>query len=194
MALVSMFPIRLKQTVKVLGSCLIVAHVVATFAAPASVAPTSPVILDAWSLCSGYLYATNLNNGYHFFAPEPGASSLLEYSGKTSDGEMKHGVMPDKQKMRPRLLYHRYFMLTEYLGSFSSEDPSRRQVINNYARQILENEGLVEVDLNLVRHRPSTRQEVLIGEGLTSIETYEREALGKFTWETVRSFQPSNNQ
>jgi hypothetical protein len=185
---------RFKQAIKVLASCCIAAHLGAIFVAPASVAPTSPMIYSTWSACSSYLYNTNLNHGYHFFAPEPGASSLLEYRGKTSDGEIKHGVLPDKQQMRPRLLYHRYFMLTEYLGSFADDDPARQPVIHNFARQLLENEGLDQVELKLVRHRPSTRQEILIGEDLNSAETYERESLGTFTWEKIQSFQRSSNK
>jgi hypothetical protein len=189
-----MINIRLKQTLKVFASCFIAAHLVAIFVAPASVAPTSPLISSTWSAFSTYLYGVNLNHGYHFFAPEPGASTLLEYRGTTSEGEMKHGILPDKQQMRPRLLYHRYFMLTEYLGSFNSGDPTRQPLIYNFARQLLENEGLDQVELKLVRHRPSTRQEILIGDELDSSETFEREPLGTFTWEKIQSYQLSSNK
>jgi hypothetical protein len=178
---------RIKMTIKILASCLIAGHLVAIFSAPASVAPSSPLIQSVWSKCSPYLYATNLNHGYHFFAPEPGASSLLEYSGKTSTGETKYGVLPDKQKMRPRLLYHRYFMLTEYLGGFAPEDPVRKKVIANFAQQLLRTENLQQVELRLVRHRPSSRQEILIGDELDTAETYERESLGTFTWDSNQS-------
>lgn len=185
---------RLRHTYKALASCLIAAHLAAVFAAPASVAPSSPLFRYMWTVFSPYLYAVNLNNGYHFFAPEPGASTLLEYRGLTPEGEMKHGVLPDKQQMRPRLLYHRYFMLTEYLGSYSPQDPGRQLIIHNYARQLLQSMGLTQVELKLVRHRPSSRQEILIGERLDSGETFEREPLGTFTWEKIQSFQLSNGK
>lgn len=175
---------------KILASCFIALHVTAVFVAPASVPPTSTFVDNGWNVCSPYLYATNMNNGYHFFAPEPGSSSLLEYVGTTPDGELKHGVLPDKQRLRPRLLYHRYFMLTEFLGSFSDQDPERAKVVSTFAQALLLTEGLDKVELKLVRHRPSTRQEILIGENLESLPTYQRENLGTFSWKDF----PSSNR
>lgn len=173
---------RAVRAVKIFASCLIAFHLVAIFAAPASVPPTSNLIDSTWSVCSPYLHATNLNNGYHFFAPEPGASTLVEFSGTTADGESKHGVLPDKQRMRPRLLYHRYFMLTEFLGSNSLDETNKKTIVRTFARELMRTEGLNQIELTMVRHRPSNRQEILIGDDLTAAETYERENLGSFTW------------
>ena len=181
---------RLKNLLKLMVSAAIGFHLIAIFAAPASVPPTSTLINSAWGWCSPYLYVTNMNNGYHFFAPEPGASTLVEYVGVTKSGETRHGVFPDKQQYRPRLLYHRYFMLTEFLGAFSTGDPARQTIAENYARELLLTKQFEQVDLTLVRHRPSTRQEILIGSDLTAAETYEREELGRFKWTDFPSLQP----
>lgn len=173
---------RINRTIKVVASIFIAFHVVAIFVAPASVPPTSPLLDSTWSVCSPYLHATNLNNGYHFFAPEPGVCTLVEFVGKTEDGQLKHGVMPDKQRMRPRLLYHRYFMLTEFLGSNAYDQSNKSKIVRAFAHELLQVEQLKEVELTMVQHRPSTRQEILIGNELTDAETYQREKLGSFSW------------
>lgn len=167
---------------KVVGSALIVAHLVAISLAPASVPPSSQLVRSGWRLVSPYLHATNLNHGYHFFAPEPGASSVLEFVGTRSDGTHRRGRLPDKQLMKPRLLYHRYFMLTEFLGSIPETDPIRNRVLQNYANQLLKTKDLESVELRMIWHRPSSRQEVLLGEGLQAPETYDRQSLGTYTW------------
>ena len=46
-------------------------HVAGIIAAPASVSPSSELARSAWTLFQPYLQALHLNNGYHFFAPEP---------------------------------------------------------------------------------------------------------------------------
>ncbi|MFO0940547.1 MAG: hypothetical protein U0930_07240 [Pirellulales bacterium] len=173
---------RVVKAVKIIASCFIAFHLVAVFAAPASVPPTSTLIDSTWSVCSPYLHATNLNNGYHFFAPEPGASTLVEFSGTAADGSIKHGVMPDKQRMRPRLLYHRYFMLTEFLGSNAFDEKNKQTIVRAFAKELMLTEELTQIQLTMVSHRPSNRQEILIGDDLTAEQTYERQNLGSFAW------------
>jgi hypothetical protein len=79
-----------------------------------------------------------LDHGYFFFAPNPGPSHLVAAStgpvqttsvGGTSDGELAGVdlgryafVFPDRREQWPRLLYHRYFMLSEfYNNSFAPQ-------------------------------------------------------------------------
>jgi hypothetical protein len=181
------------RVVRVIASLGILLHLAAVFSAPASVPPASPAAQASWSFFSPYLHATNLNHGYHFFAPEPGASTLLEYVGYTSEGEQRRGVLPDKQMMRPRLLYHRYFMLTEFLGSMQEGQPMRDRVVQNYALQLLKTKQLDRIELRLVRHRPSTRQEILVGGKLDDQATYQREKIGDFTWATYPSPESSDD-
>jgi hypothetical protein len=179
-----------QRILKLFGSLAIAAHLAAIFIAPASVPPASPLEQTAWEFCRPYLQAANLNHGYHFFAPEPGESTLLSFVGKTATGTIRHGVIPDKQLHRPRLLYHRYFMLTEYLGSLDETDPHRQDVVNSFARQLLREYQLQEIELKLVRHRPSRRQEILIGADLQASQTYEYQPLGTFTWPNTSEPQP----
>ncbi len=168
---------------KVFLSVFVVFHLVAVFCAPASVDPASRLTRQVWTFCSSYLRVTNLNHGYHFFAPEPGSSTTLEYVGLDQLGNRTFGRLPDKAKMQPRLLYHRHFMLTEFLGSVPSESRETRQaVLQAYAQQILSQNGFDSVELKLVRHRPSSRQEVLLGGELSDPNTFTYEPLGTFKW------------
>lgn len=55
----------------------------------------------------------NLGHGYRFFAPDPGPSHILTYEVGLKDGTLARGVFPDRDGHWPRLLYHRWFMLSE---------------------------------------------------------------------------------
>lgn len=64
-----------------------------------------------------YAQFTYLSHGYAFFAPDPGPSHLLEARWQQADGTSQQLRFPDLQRQRPRLLYHRHFMLTEFLNN-----------------------------------------------------------------------------
>ena len=83
-------------------------HVAAIAIAPSTIPPSSQLQRSSFRAVQPYLEVLNLNHGYHYFAPDPGESRLLAY--RTADG--RSGRLPSKQ-IKPRLLYHRYFMLTE---------------------------------------------------------------------------------
>lgn len=57
--------------------------------------------------------ALYLGHGYRFFAPDPGPSHLLVYRVTRADGSTVDGRFPDKDTIWPRLMYHRWFMLSE---------------------------------------------------------------------------------
>ena len=72
---------------------------------------------------SQWLY---INHGYFFFAPNPGPSHLIECtwddpgSPKPAEGAVvstEKLLLPDRNEHWPRLLYHRYFMLSEFYNS-----------------------------------------------------------------------------
>ncbi|NIO41435.1 MAG: hypothetical protein GTO41_15415, partial [Burkholderiales bacterium] len=65
-----------------------------------------------------------LDHGYRFFAPEPGPGHLVRYEVTTSDGAGAAGQFPDRDRIWPRLLYHRWFMLSETAFAASSSLPS----------------------------------------------------------------------
>ncbi|QDS91170.1 hypothetical protein EC9_53900 [Rosistilla ulvae] len=56
-----------------------------------------------------------LSHGYAFFAPDPGPSHLVAASWIDADGQPQTETFPDRNNQWPRLLYHRHFMLTEFL-------------------------------------------------------------------------------
>ena len=70
-----------------------------------------------------YLQILSLDNGYRFFAPEPGPSHLVRYDVTLADGQQIGGVFPNLAEERPRLLYHRYFMLSEFVNSLTEGTP-----------------------------------------------------------------------
>jgi len=68
-----------------------------------------------------------LDHGYFFFAPNPGPSHLLAVSkepirGAGSSREDYLAVYPDRREQQPRLLYHRYFMLSEFYNNTFAPD------------------------------------------------------------------------
>ena len=73
-------------------------------------------------------------------------------------------------------------MLTEFLGSNAYDEKNKQTIVRTFARELLLTENLTQVELTMVSHRPSNRQEILIGDELTSEQTYERQNLGSFTW------------
>lgn len=86
-----------------------------------------------------YINAMYLNHGYAFFAPNPGPSHLVRYRIEFDDGrEPIEGVFPDLKTQRPRLLYHRHFMLAESLYSLYTppEEPDEIPLSPEFARNL----------------------------------------------------------
>jgi len=67
-----------------------------------------------------YITAAYLDHSYKFFAPNPGASHLVRYDLYFADGTKRVNsddqILPDRLGHWPRLLYHRHFMLTEFMN------------------------------------------------------------------------------
>jgi len=116
---------------KVLISSLLMIHLTAVFVPPfrfASLAGPdagSPVAMDIMETLRPYIDAAYLDHGYFYFAPNPGASHLVRYEVAAAKGqEEKEYVFPDLKRERPRLLYHRHFMLSEtFHRSFAPPQP-----------------------------------------------------------------------
>lgn len=101
-------------------SGLVVLHLLAVTAEPfrfftRSARGTSPAADPARWLLSPYIELAYLNHGYFFFAPEPGPSHLMECRLEMPDASQVSVTFPDRRKQWPRLLYHRHFMLAEFL-------------------------------------------------------------------------------
>ncbi|MDA1214037.1 MAG: hypothetical protein O2955_16095, partial [Planctomycetota bacterium] len=155
------------KAIKCVVSAWLVFHLFALFVAPWSVPPSSLLSVQCWRICRPYLEALNLNHGYHFFAPEPGPSHLVRYEVELADGTKVNGIIPDLATHRPRLVYHRHFMLTEYLNRLALEadqfeDPkSLNAVAQSFADHLrLKHKG-ESVTLYLRRHYIPSPQQVV---------------------------------
>ena len=98
----------------------IVFHLTAVFVAPLAFASeySSPFVNAIYAALRPYIAAMYLDHGYFFFAPNPGPSHLVDYKVEFADGRPPlTGRFPDLKTERPRLLYHRHFMLSESLHS-----------------------------------------------------------------------------
>lgn len=173
---------RFRKFAFVVGNLLLAYHVLAIAIAPSSIPPSSQLQRDSWLAFGPYLEAMYLNHGWHFFAPDPGASTLLEYRGIDSQGSTVEGRMPDKSTMKPRLLYHRHFMLTEALPRMQDADVNLRSgYYQALADGVGKMTGLKDVELIRVTHRLPTMQAVRAGFPLDDPAQYDSEPMGRFT-------------
>ncbi len=105
---------------KWLVSVLLIGHLLAVVAEPfrfftSSWRGTSPLSDVPRNALAPYIEFAYLHHGYFFFAPEPGSSHLMDCRLTLQDGKQVAVMIPDKKKQWPRLLYHRHFMLSEFL-------------------------------------------------------------------------------
>jgi hypothetical protein len=119
-----------------------------------------------------------LNNGYRFFAPEPGPGHLVHYEVVTGDGRQVDGSFPDWNTERPRLLYHRYFMMSEFLNSaINSNSREGEAVAEKYAKSYgMHLVGLYNaqsVKVHLRRHELASIEDVRGGKKLDDPSLYE---------------------
>jgi hypothetical protein len=102
-------------------SILVLIHILAVFVGPWAMPPQGSELANSLArLLAPYLQATYLDNGYRFFAPEPGPSHLMRYEATLPDGKVVEGVFPSLRQQWPRLLYHRHFMLSEFAYTLES--------------------------------------------------------------------------
>ncbi len=178
-------------------------HLTAIVIAPASVAPSSGLIQQTWLLFRPYLQALYLNHGYHYFAPQPGESTLLAFTIEWADGETIEGHIPDRSTF-PRLLYHRYFMLTEQMpyapspasgfvtpqeaaAPQSEDQPAHPALVQDwyrsYAQCLLRKYNGSRVTLRRVVHYLPSMEMVIEGASLDEPASFEEQPLGTFTCE-----------
>jgi len=123
-----------------------------------------------------------MNHGYHYFAPNPGGSMMLNYEITMPDGSLKSGLLPDKST-NPRLLYHRYFMLTEFLSQYDyAGDEFNEAMVAAYAEQLLSEHEGESIELIRVYHDVPSMQRVLAGGKLEDEDLYEELPLGRYSW------------
>lgn len=161
----------------VLLNAWLVFHVFAVFIAPAGMPPASPLLVDASRIAQPYNQALFLNHGYHYFAPDPGASTLISYSVEQPGDAPIKGQFPNTS-IQPRLLYHRYFMLAENIAAFPPE--MQEQVFDAYADHFATKNGGSKIDLTVLKHEPSSISRIQAGGKLSDEETFFEEPLGQW--------------
>ena len=152
-------------------------HLFSLALGPAALPPSSASQRAAFGPSRAYLSALHLNHGYHYFAPDPGPSTLLKYEGTRPDGTAVAGTLPDAAANVPRLLYHRYFMLTERLAGPAGRDPAYHAAL---ARGVGLYSGADRVKLSVLTHRLPEPRELRAGFGLDDAGTYSARSLGTF--------------
>jgi hypothetical protein len=177
----------LSRRARVLISAVLLYHVLAVFVG-AWVAPdASPLGSEVSRFFRHYIFLADLNHGYRFFAPDPGPSHLFYYTLTMADGTTKSGHFPNHQEHWPRLLYHRYFMLSEQANGFLPGGPEPAgsvtippeaysrfdSLANSYAAHLLKTNDATRIHWRLVRHMIPRAEEVADGQSLTDERLYE---------------------
>ncbi|MDG1896330.1 MAG: hypothetical protein P8J37_15615 [Fuerstiella sp.] len=171
----------LKTAGRVLVNLWLAFHVFAIFISPAGMPPASPLLVDASRVALPYNQLLFLNHGYHFFAPDPGASTLISWAiDRPGDTALK-GRFPDPE-IQPRLLYHRYFMLAENIGAFPPE--TQGPVFEAYARHFALRHDSRTVRLSRLLHSPSSISRIQAGGKLSDFETFFEEPVGFYDFRT----------
>jgi hypothetical protein len=169
---------------KIVISLALAVHLAAVFVGPWSVEPSSMMSGYAWRALRPYLEGAYLNHGYHFFAPEPGPSHLIRYELEFADGTTRTGEFPNLSEQQPRLLYHRHFMMSEFINVAPPDSEWAKTYARSYANHLLTEFGATKVTLHLRRHLIPPPDAVLEGLSLKDPRFYEERALGTFTGET----------
>jgi hypothetical protein len=174
-----------RPAVRAAVSVLVALHVAAVFLGPFAMPPaTSELATATASVFRPYVDVMSLANGYKFFAPEPGPGHLLRYELTFDDGKSEEGTFPNRDVHKPRLLYHRYFMMSEFLNTLANPDTPREQLdryAKSYAQHLLDANDAKSVKLFLVRHWVPRMEEVRGGRKLTDKVLYDERPLGTFT-------------
>jgi hypothetical protein len=127
-----------------------------------------------------YMEALYMVQGHRFFAPEPGPGSLLAYEVERPDGSVAEQVFP-RREIKPRLLYHRHFMLSERVQDV--DDPETWYWM--YAQHLAHAERGNRVRLTRITHRLPTPDDILAGKQLSDAEFYSTELLGEWSPEEL---------
>lgn len=169
-------PFPWPPAIRGLASLLILTYLAAVIVPPlAGPPPASDLARAALGPLRPLVGALSLGHGYRFFAPNPGPGHSITWSVRLPDGGTRAGVLPDPEADRPRLLYHRRFMISEKIAALvppaDAPEEVRRQakqdwqpLVKDVAGQLLRRHGGVEVTLALTEHYLPTPEETLRSE------------------------------
>jgi hypothetical protein len=158
-------------------NCWVFFHFSAILTAAATSGPSSDLIYAAWRVFRPYLQFLYLNHGYNFFAPEPAPSTLLNFVAERDDGTSVPGRIPDGS-LEPRLLFHRYLLLTEHIGIAPAD--LQENWYKSYARHLCRKYGAARVRLTRLTHYPASMEWIRDGGQLDNPASYDEMDLGVF--------------
>ncbi|MBM4021523.1 MAG: hypothetical protein FJ284_04635 [Planctomycetes bacterium] len=175
---------------RVLLSIVIIGYLAGVIVAPLSGPPPasdlSRVLLQPFRPLLGGLY---LSHGYRFFAPNPGPGHSIRWTITLPDGSSRSGAIPDARVDRPRLLYHRRFMVAEKIAGLVPPPDAPSEVrasaraewlplVKGVADNLLRAHGGERVTLEMVEHYLPGPDEVVEGRGgpdlVTPLGTFAR--------------------
>ena len=175
---------------KAVVSLALVVYLAAVIVPPlAGPPPASDLARAALDPLRPLVHALGLDHGYRFFAPNPGPGHSIRWSLTRADGSTASGTIPDRDADRPRLLYHRRFMVPEKIAARvpPADAPPEVQrearvdwepLVRGVARNLLRTHGGASVRLELVEHYLPGPGEVVRGEAgadaVTPLGTYAR--------------------
>lgn len=181
------------RALKLLVSAAIILHLAAVIVPPLAGPPPASSLANAvMQPLRPYVGLLYLGHGYRFFAPDPGPGHSIEYVVTRADGSTVSGRIPDATKDRPRLAYHRRFMVSEKIAAQvpppdapeEVRDEARRTwvpLVKGVARRLLDDHDGEQVQLTLVQHFLPGPEEVLAG----TVEPDDRSPLGSFARSTA---------
>jgi hypothetical protein len=176
------------SSVKWLVSAALLMHLTAQFLATWNAAPPASDLGQTLATpFQAYVAAARLNQGYRFFAPDPGPSHLMRFRIFDAEGkpvvlnefalndDRTEGQLPPPElrvsvlSPQARLLYHRYFMLTEQLdraiprplapnapadevAQQALRERAYRALTDSFARELLRRFGGASVKIQLLEH------------------------------------------
>jgi hypothetical protein len=166
------------------------AVVVPPLAGPAPASDLANRLLQPLRPLVGALY---LGHGYRFFAPNPGPGHTIRWTMTMPDGSTTSGRIPDEARDRPRLLYHRRFMVSEKISALvppPDAPPEVRErakqdwqpLVKGVATNLLRREGGLSVTLETVEHYLPDPGEVLTSGTFADTVT----PLGSYAWAEAR--------
>jgi hypothetical protein len=181
-------PDRWSPVTRAVASAGIVLYLACVIMPPlAGPPPASGLAVAALQPLRPLVGALSLGHGYRFFAPDPGPGHSIRWSMEFADGSTRKGIIPDRDTDRPRLLYHRRFMISEKIAALVPPDgvpeEARRQsrgdwqpLVKDVAGHLLERHGGDRVTLELVEHYLPAPEEVMRAEAgadaVTPLGTY----------------------
>lgn len=165
--------------VRILVSLAVAWHLFAVFVSPLAIEPTSILVssIGTSPFVRWYSDSLYLNQGYHFFGPDPPRNHVLRYTVTDDAGAVvAEGSLPDKSAQRPRLYYHRHMMLADQAGNGPPDidsDQWLRLSLRGYARHLVRAYGGAHATVECLIHNPLPPWAVLDGRDPNAPEMFE---------------------